>query len=524
MRRRLLPWKSCRASSLWPRWAGSVALVAEMRFTHRANRISAPGRYHALSVNQRMTLRKLCCLVVALFSTSALGISASSGAQHVSEKVYCSYFVAPTGSDDNDGTSAATPFATLKAAQAAVRQHNSKTVCLRLGTYRIINTLTLTAADAGETWSYYPPDGVNSAVLDGGETLSAFFSINANNVTIDGLTMQHFYDYAIRDVPGHTNALQNVTIENCNIGYNVATRGFPLAVSLGNGTNFQILHNYVHNVQSQGIGLFAFNPRDVVSGAISGNVVLNAVQGEPDGGAVYVNMRYSGTNGVPAGSSLTITNNYVAGYGSHLSFASHQGARGIYLDDNTSKAIVSGNVIGPPNAALNASNDAATAAIFVHNGNDNQIAGNIIDLGVSGNESTVIWGYDGDSLSGMYGNSFRGNIVLSRYTGSQNTNPDGNRRTTSYFQGSRGGLAARDFVVENNVYFNYAGGVVSTSGNLVGDSHPILMDPQISGWNYNIASGSPVYQPPINFTPIMGAWGPPGFVVPRTGITPSNSH
>jgi hypothetical protein len=31
-----------------------------------------------------------------------------------------------------------------------------------------------------------------------------------------------------------------------------------------------------------------------------------------------------------------------------------------------------------------------------------------------------------------------------------------------------------------------------------------------------VAQGSPVYNSPVNFAPIKGGWGPPGFVIPSS--------
>lgn len=452
-------------------------------------------------------------------TTSTVGVGATDPAQTTE-----AFYVSPNGSDSNSGTLAA-PFATLARAQEAMEDSSIKTTYVEGGTYNITSTIALTSADNGETWQYYAPNGVDSAILDGGNTLSGFFSVDANNITIDGLTMEHFYDSAIKDVGGHTNVIQNLTIENCNIGYNVETGvgNWSEAIAIGNATNLQILNNYVHDVQSQGIGVFAFNAGDVISGVISGNVVLNAVESVPDGGAIYVSMRYSGADGVPAGSSLTITNNYVADYGGSSSFASGQGARGIYLDDNSSNVIVSGNVIGPPSTALDASNDSATSAIFVHDGSGNKITGNIIDLGSSGNESAVIWGYDSNSLSGMAGNTFTGNIVISSYTGTESVDPDGTVRNTTYFQGSDSATVASDFTIENNLYYNYAGGQVSTSGNVASDTNPIIANPGLTGWAYQLASNSPAYSSPVSFTPIVGGWGPAGFVMPQDGAAASDT-
>ncbi|MFI0821628.1 right-handed parallel beta-helix repeat-containing protein [Streptomyces sp. NPDC021098] len=64
------------------------------------------------------------------------------------------YFVSPTGSDSNAGTSAAEPFRSLTKAQTAVRAVDKSTsgpvtVTLAGGVYRLAKTLTFTAADSG---------------------------------------------------------------------------------------------------------------------------------------------------------------------------------------------------------------------------------------------------------------------------------------------------------------------------------------------------------------------------------------
>jgi hypothetical protein len=91
------------------------------------------------------------------------------------------FYVATSGSDSNPGT-LAQPFATLEKAQAAVRNVISSglptggvTVYLRGGTYARTGTLTLAAADSGQsgkpvTWQSYPGE---TARLVGGVILPA---------------------------------------------------------------------------------------------------------------------------------------------------------------------------------------------------------------------------------------------------------------------------------------------------------------------------------------------------------------
>src|SRR6185312_6808042 len=79
----------------------------------------------------RMRLDRFILGLAALLSPS-IGVAAEApGGPASSGAAPCSYFVATTGSDRNDGMSAATPFASLEKAQAAVRRASKKVVCLR---------------------------------------------------------------------------------------------------------------------------------------------------------------------------------------------------------------------------------------------------------------------------------------------------------------------------------------------------------------------------------------------------------
>ena len=431
----------------------------------------------------------------------------------------CGYFVSVTGSDRADGASPAAPFATLERAQSAVRRDRSKVVCLRAGTYLRTAPLKLTAADDDETWQYYGPDGVNSAVLDGaGKLAGGIISIDgASRVTVNGLKLQRFADYGIVAAGGGRNPVGfGNTVENCDIGFNTTTTwnsgGIYFWGSLPSST---IRNNYVHDLGSMGIGLNSYDPGQSHNGSvISGNVVLRAVQRMNDGGAIYVSH-----HGGDQTSHVSVTNNFIRDYGA----AGVQQVHGIYLDDNANDVSVIGNVLGPPTAGgVVAGHNRATSAFFVHNGHDNRIAGNIVDLGDSGQVSIVIWGHDKASIAGMAGNSFIGNIVLSHFSGRLKTVPGGGNEGYAYYQND---VPASAFTIRNNLYFNYAsGGKVFSHGLIVGDGNPVDKDPQISGWAYAIASGSPVFRSPVDFRPIVGGWGPPGFTIPPTGAPPSSPH
>ena len=167
-------------------------------------------------------------------------------------------YVSPGGSDTNPGTLGA-PLATLAAARKAVRISSDKTVYLRAGTYPRAS-LALSAADSGETWRFYPPDGYDSAVLDGGSS-SATTGGNmltldgASNITINGLTFRNFQQFAIgihggpaepgMYFPNSTAPADANTIENCIIqtGYNTARQNvFPMNGIFQIGTRHQHDH------------------------------------------------------------------------------------------------------------------------------------------------------------------------------------------------------------------------------------------------------------------------------------------
>jgi hypothetical protein len=441
-----------------------------------------------------------------------LAVGATRGVPSDGPTPACTYFVAPTGSDRNNGTSVSTPFATIEKAQSAVRRGGSKVVCLRGGTYNRATPLTLTSSDDGETWQYYPPDGVDSAVLDGRGATDIVQIVGGSNIVINGLKVQNFHAYGIHSQGGTrfgVPAASGNTIENCDIGFNTMTSWNSGAFySEGAAPKTAIKGNYVHDVGSQGIAINTwFNPSDKIDGSvIADNVVLRAVQRMSDGGAIYVSM-----HGGDQTSHVTVTNNFVRDYGA----PGVTGAAGIYLDDNASHVTVTGNVVAPPTEGSVGAGNLGAAAVEIHNGNHNTISGNILDLGDSGRVWAAIWYQDSASIAGMAGNRFTGNIVVSAFIGIQHTNFTGQTGYT-HFQN-----VPSDFTIRDNVYHNRAGGQVRTDGPLASDSNPIFENPRISGWTYQIADGSPVFRPSVNFPRIVGGWGPPGFVIPRPGAASS---
>lgn len=427
------------------------------------------------------------------------------------------FYVSPTGNDTNPGTPTA-PFLTLEHAQTVMRGSTTKTTVLMAGSggsYNRTAALVLSSADNGTTWQYDPVSGVNTAVLDGGNTVANIIQWDADNVVVDGIKMQHTTNNIVFHDNGTTNIL-NPIIRNCDIGFNTATATFQASGILFNGVNGgSINNNYVHDTQAEGITLNAYQTGLIVDNiVVDSNVVLRTGTGISDCGAIYIeNPNTTNAGGSKASiytsASIKFTNNYVRDYG-----AGQADAHGIYLDYGANHVTVSGNVVGPPSPTSTAS-----SGFMLADGFNNSFSGNIIDLGATGHMLTGVWFYFGTVGFTITGNSFTGNIAISNFAGSTTTSAFGTSGT-AYVQTNGGGT----HTITNNVYHNYGGGAEVSTGNLDSDSSPVREDPLISGWNYAVASNSPVFNSPVNFPAIKGNWGPPGFVLPQTGTVPSCPH
>ena len=433
------------------------------------------------------------------------------------------FYVATNGNDGNPGTLAA-PFATLQRAQQAMEGSVVKTTYIRAGTYSLAGGgLNLTSADNGETWMTYPDDPIDSAILDGGITGSGqgagnvgngvIYINGGSNITIDGLTVQNFQDWGIliQGEPG--DDADGNTVENCQVlnGYtdlSSATGGIGFNITYeGSGVgqdrvqNTTIANNYISNIGRNGISGYGTPMVDSYQGdLIENNVILNTVQNSSDEGAIYI----WSSNQQPTPGSVTITNNFIRDYGA-ASYVQDDGsgAFGIYLDNGMNGASIIGNVVGPTTAGADITNDAD----ILNNcddqpddrGGGNIVDDNILDMGTSSRQSAFLG--CGDTAGETF---IQSNIIISNFAGGLNT--------------GNGGVFSDDpdTMVDSNVYWNYGGGAVVTSGQSVGDIDPVIENPQIAGYYYSIATNSPVFSSPVNFMPITGGWGPPGFVIPSS--------
>jgi hypothetical protein len=436
------------------------------------------------------------------------------------------FYVAPNGNDGNPGT-LEQPVATLARAQQLMRASTVKTTYIRAGVYLLPvagpkscnfgatdAAVSLTADDDGETWSFYPPDGYDTAILDGQSTEGssaigggnglgcAFAGKSIHDVHIVGLRFKRFL-YSALWVDGGTglsfagNIVQDLTAAVFSSG---GAYGHCV-------TSSTIRDNAFFDLAYMAVALGADSPcpGGISNDIVSGNVVLNtclwpAVPGgkgnDQDGGdcgGIYIMDRTTASTGVQILNNFTRDVNIVSkdarDWGNCCAF-------GIYLDDGTSNALVKGNVVA----------GSMTSCFMIHGGEKNDIRGNLCDLGVEGTQGIVVAGTV--SLTKMSGNTFHNNLVVA-----------GSKDPGLGF--SYTGQAVAPLAIADNAYFNYAGSEVPSKGTAGSDVHPVYSDPRLTSWTYTLAKDSPVSRTPVSFAGIPSAWGPPGFVIPRNGTPPS---
>ncbi|MFD2889175.1 carbohydrate-binding protein [Chitinophaga cymbidii] len=449
------------------------------------------------AVHRVLTLRRIgrSCLLILAFLAVRLEVTANG--------TDTAFFVSVKGNDQSEG-SFKKPFLTLERARSAIRQSPVKKVYIRTGTYKQISSFILTDEDSGSSWCGYPGDAPNSAVIDGAGVNDVLLIMGGSNITIDGLTVRNYTSRGIgvhgglgwKNAAPHFNERTGIargnTIRN-NIVENgeITAPGWDRAGinTQGATPNTHILHNVIRNTTGYGIGVWALQETDNISGTlVKNNVVLNTCTGAKDGAAVYICDRTAASRGI------LVEENFIRDYGEY-----ENELRGIYLDDWASNITVRANII----------TGKGTQSLLIHGGSNNAVTGNIIDLGSSG--KPCVLNYAAHRGKPMLQNSFSGNIILSGY-------PE-----------DIAGGAFRKFgdvsepEIIHNLYYNYSTGIVNTGGlfYMLKDRFPLTGNPRISGWEYKVEGNSIIYDPPVSFRPLQRNWGPPGYRIPREGTPPS---
>lgn len=457
------------------------------------------------------------------------------------------YYVSTTGSNNNNGTQAA-PFATLAKCQSAMEVGSLKTCYIEAGTYKPTNdgsgcsdssnALLLTSKDSGETWSYAPQNGYDTAVLDGQATssnngLNTGICVEAANVTVNGLQLENFQQTFIH-VLGGANA--NVTN---NIVHNSYDQPFVAAIKLDTlSEGSRVTHNVVYDVPSNGISSHSCNggyggcDQGISNDVIAYNVVYNYCEDDYDCGGVEF-QDYD----TPRSTNIVAEYNYVrdgdlVGPGAPANDTGGiGGGRAIYLDDGTSNVTIKGNIVTGKN----------DYCLQIHGGADDTYINNICDLqtpaanqNVGNNGESILYFQGSPKSNNMTGDIAERNIVIgSDKNGGQGYNGDGS--------------ATSKLTVSDSAYYNYAGGssgscdsdgirICGTGGT---DSSPHGVSGMFNtcptnganSWSFVLNPSSVVLTSSVDFTEPAndrgilwgrpGYWGPPGYAIPHTGNAPS---
>jgi hypothetical protein len=442
------------------------------------------------------------CYVRVVFTPSAVGArtasiaiggACASAVTGTGVSLANGFYVSPKGSDSGDG-SLGSPFLTLTKAQTAMRASGGTklTTYLRGGVYAPANIascgcgLNLASADDGETWSYYPPDGVDSAIIDGGSTgagtgIDTIISVaGSTNVTINGLTLRNFDFAGVGGVNSTKITAKNNIIYN---GFQTAQYGAQGITCGQTCTSWSVLNNVMHDITGGGANIVSAQSGDVSNLIYSGNFVYNTCTSPDDGGdcgALYTQ------DNTAKSTNLSITGNFVR---DGNPWRGQNAGSAIYLDDCLSNATVSGNVITGTNGAN---------TTFIHGGENDVYVGNIIDLGTYGQHISG-WQTSGNTnCNVMTGNKYTGNIIVSKNGGSFTDLSYPHTKTPT---------------VQNNIYFSYAGSAINASP----ETEDVNKDPELSGC-YSVDPSSPAYA--IGFSPLLQNWGPPGFKMPSGATIP----
>jgi hypothetical protein len=439
------------------------------------------------------------------------------------------FYVATHGNDNNPGT-LTKPFATLYRAQQAMRDSSSiKTTYIRAGTYKPQTvkgcqngggaSVYLTARDNGETWSFYPLDGYNSAILDGQSTVGnsggtggngtgcAFSGANVSDITIVGLQFTK-YLYSAFSV----NTGRNLTFESNVVHHLTAAAWGAGAVVSDCSPGTLVKNNYMYDLAYIGTDLQSGQscPGGISNIVVSGNVIEDSCtwpsvygfgndQNGGDCGAIYMHdSTSSSTNIRDVNKSSKGAGDYGTGGKGGCC------ADGVYLDTGTRNVTIQGNIIAGMISGCVQESDSANVTI----------TGNICDLATDSDyQSIVLYGRGKAKPTSMPGNTFEHNIVISASTGTG----------FGYWGATR---TPTPMTINDNAYYNYVGSSIKYTGNsnVGSDTGPVYEHPQLSGWTYNIVVGSLVFHAPVSFPGIVGGWGPPGFVIPHIGTPPSCPH
>jgi len=419
------------------------------------------------------------------------------------------FYVSPAGNDGGPG-SRAQPFATIGRAQAAMEAGPYRATVIESGTYELPSTLALTEADSGEI---YVAAAGEQPVIEGSSTVSTLVSLQgasgitfkhltfansgasgnalflsgsngntivANQFVNDGTALVLAAGSSSNLVSGNTflnSALSAVEAKdgsNSNLFDSNLINGTGAPDTFGGGfylhgvnTN-TISHNLVENTAGMGIGVLNWDDTTInIGNVVTENIVRYTDTISTDSGAIYVLGRSQ------ANTQMVISNNLIEYSGSPLVHSV-----GVYLDDSTSGATVTGNIL----------RDMGSDSIQIHGGSYNTIRNNIVDLG-SGSPSGVL--FQAAPANTNPNNAQIDNVVTQNIFYSSSTAP-------KIYYWIDGGSPT----ITGNLYFNTTGTPMTTSPPTQDTNpffgNPLFMNP--AKCDYTLQAGSAASL--IGFVPI----------------------
>jgi hypothetical protein len=263
------------------------------------------------------------------------------------------FYVSENGSDQADGTSAATAFRTLERGRNAARASGAGASVLIAGRFLRTSPLQLTAADkgltlaaaAGKTVALSASQGARSAIAIDGADGVQLRNLHISGFAADGILARNAVDLRIV-----RNTVTNTRSTSWSQG----------AIHLTGSVRGAVLEgNVVKGADYAGIIVDTAASSDVSNVQIKDNTVTDTCRRVADCGAIYVNDRGRRSTGI------VIANNVVNGFGPPSA-----SGRAIYLDDWASGVSVRNNSISGP----------GRYAFQIHGGRGNRLDGNSVNL------------------------------------------------------------------------------------------------------------------------------------------------
>jgi len=381
------------------------------------------------------------------------------------------FYVSPTGSDSNAGTSAGAPFLTLGKAKTAMEGSSTKVTYLLGGTYSLATPIALSSSDDGESWLAFPGQ---VPILDGGGTTTKAFDLEgANNVTIRWLTIQHFTNSGIYVQSTTGVFLDSNTVQNISTPAGLGNNGCIFG-GLGN-PHATITHNLIQNCNSNGVSWLDSNASSGTTSSyttIAFNALYNTMLTDTDGGAIAMDNRPHLNVGI------VVNNNVIGNFG----HPGHQ-AKAIYLDDLSSYVTITNNIIY----------GTGVDALQIHGGDNNTVQNNIFDITDASKvllyQTTGVTQPSGDNMTN---NVFTENIIYSSAA------PPADIWTVSITSP----LVPPTYT--HNLYWSTSGTQFTPRTYSSPDTNPTINSPgfvNAASNNYNFSSGAPAISGG-SFTPI----------------------